>query len=91
MRTQACRGAIRFNESLNYQDCSELIKTLTNCKCRFRCAHGRISVKPLLYLHNDNHKEQTILEQNLYQIFFQNFPNIQIKLERKQSKLNGQN
>lgn len=92
MRTQACRGAIRFNEFLNYQECSELIKALTNCKCRFRCAHGRVSVKPLLYLQCNN--QQTTLASNLSKKFACNFPNIKFNYEQKWSnstrKSNGE-
>ena len=50
LQTKACRGAIRFGDSLKLSDCLKLIKSLSKCKSPFRCAHGRPLVAPLAYL-----------------------------------------
>ena len=50
LQTKACRGAIRFGDSLKLHDCQKLIRGLSECKSPFRCAHGRASVAPLAYL-----------------------------------------
>ena len=50
LQTKACRGAIRFGDSLKRRDCLKLINSLSKCKSPFRCAHGRSLVAPLAYL-----------------------------------------
>lgn len=52
LQMKACKGAIRFGDVLKLHDCLKLMKSLSNCKNCFRCAHGRSSVAPLIYLPN---------------------------------------
>lgn len=46
--SQACHGAIKFNDPLALVECQNLLKMLLKCKLPFQCAHGRPSVVPLL-------------------------------------------
>lgn len=50
LKTQACRGSIRFGEELSRSACSQMLNTLSHCQQSFRCAHGRVHVKPICYL-----------------------------------------
>jgi len=60
VKTQACRGAIRFGEPLNRLACAQMIHTLQECKQSFRCAHGRVLVKPVCFLPPHEEQKQTI-------------------------------
>ncbi|XP_048506794.1 DNA mismatch repair protein Mlh3-like isoform X2 [Athalia rosae] len=48
--TEACHGAIKFNEKMNVDQCTELVRLLMDTEAPSRCAHGRPSVIPLLEL-----------------------------------------
>ena len=50
LRTAACHGAIRFGDPLTRPACVALIQALARCRQSFRCAHGRLAVKPVIYL-----------------------------------------
>jgi DNA mismatch repair protein MLH3 len=50
IQSKSCHGAIRFGDALKLHDCRKLINSLSKCTSCFRCAHGRTSVAPLLYL-----------------------------------------
>ncbi|XP_064919980.1 DNA mismatch repair protein Mlh3 isoform X3 [Columba livia] len=45
--SQACHGAIKFNEHLTLEESCRLIKALSSCQLPFQCAHGRPSMMPL--------------------------------------------
>ncbi|KAM9381194.1 DNA mismatch repair protein Mlh3 [Phaethornis superciliosus] len=47
LASQACHGAIKFNEHLNLEESSRLIEALSSCQLPFQCAHGRPSMMPL--------------------------------------------
>ncbi|XP_056151814.1 DNA mismatch repair protein Mlh3 isoform X2 [Lampris incognitus] len=54
----ACHGAIKFNDSLSYNECCSLVGSLSSCQLPFQCAHGRPSIAPLVdILHLDNDPE----------------------------------
>ncbi|KAJ8396882.1 hypothetical protein AAFF_G00012050 [Aldrovandia affinis] len=61
LASQACHGAIKFNDSLNVEECNSLVGSLSTCQLPFQCAHGRPSMVPLAdLLHLDNgHQEST--------------------------------
>ncbi|XP_037097660.1 DNA mismatch repair protein Mlh3 [Syngnathus acus] len=44
----ACHGAIKFNDSLNRDECQSLVASLSSCQLPFQCAHGRPSIAPLV-------------------------------------------
>ncbi|XP_019712949.1 DNA mismatch repair protein Mlh3 isoform X1 [Hippocampus comes] len=44
----ACHGAIKFNDSLNQDECHSLVASLSSCQLPFQCAHGRPSIAPLV-------------------------------------------
>ena len=46
----ACKGAIKFNDSLSRSDAAALIRDLSHAKHPFSCAHGRPSMVPLFRL-----------------------------------------
>ena len=48
--TRACRGAIMFNDPLTLQECRALVARLGQCRWPFMCAHGRVSMRPLVEL-----------------------------------------
>ncbi|XP_008939388.1 PREDICTED: DNA mismatch repair protein Mlh3 [Merops nubicus] len=47
LASQACHGAIKFNECLTLEDSCRLIEALSSCQLPFQCAHGRPSMMPL--------------------------------------------
>ncbi|KFU86849.1 DNA mismatch repair protein Mlh3, partial [Chaetura pelagica] len=47
LASQACHGAIKFNEHLTLEESCKLIETLSSCHLPFQCAHGRPSMMPL--------------------------------------------
>ncbi|KAF2857515.1 hypothetical protein K470DRAFT_260734 [Piedraia hortae CBS 480.64] len=46
--SRACRSAIMFNDLLNKEECTALISRLARCDLPFVCAHGRVSVVPVV-------------------------------------------
>eukprot|EP00064_Thunnus_orientalis_P014806 superscaffoldBa00002634_g14853 len=54
----ACHGAIKFNDSLNRDECCSLVASLSSCQLPFQCAHGRPSIAPLVdILHLDTNQK----------------------------------
>ncbi|XP_029454278.1 LOW QUALITY PROTEIN: DNA mismatch repair protein Mlh3 [Rhinatrema bivittatum] len=47
LASQACRGAIKFNDRLSAEESCSLIEALSRCYLPFQCAHGRPSMLPL--------------------------------------------
>ncbi|XP_057588181.1 DNA mismatch repair protein Mlh3 isoform X3 [Hippopotamus amphibius kiboko] len=47
LASQACHGAIKFNDSLSFEESCRLIEALSCCQLPFQCAHGRPSMLPL--------------------------------------------
>ncbi|NXK50520.1 MLH3 protein, partial [Chauna torquata] len=47
LASQACHGAIKFNDSLTSEESCQLIEALSSCQLPFQCAHGRPSMMPL--------------------------------------------
>ncbi|XP_016064169.1 PREDICTED: DNA mismatch repair protein Mlh3 isoform X2 [Miniopterus natalensis] len=47
LASQACHGAIKFNDSLSLEESYRLIEALSWCQLPFQCAHGRPSMLPL--------------------------------------------
>uniref|UniRef100_A0A8D0L9R5 MutL homolog 3 n=1 Tax=Sphenodon punctatus TaxID=8508 RepID=A0A8D0L9R5_SPHPU len=47
LASQACHGAIKFNDSLTVEESCQLIEALSCCQLPFQCAHGRPSMLPL--------------------------------------------
>lgn len=50
LNSRACRSAIMFNDELSVEQCEELIRDLSKCAFPFMCAHGRVSMVPLVEL-----------------------------------------
>ncbi|KAI5818817.1 hypothetical protein BZA77DRAFT_277344 [Pyronema omphalodes] len=50
VNSRACRGAVMFNDPLSLEECRELVKRLAGCRWPFMCAHGRVSMRPLVEL-----------------------------------------
>ncbi|KAL7859330.1 hypothetical protein SRHO_G00144770 [Serrasalmus rhombeus] len=64
LASQACHGAIKFNDLLSKEECCSLVGSLASCQLPFQCAHGRPSIVPLVnLLHLDN--EQDLPKPNL--------------------------
>ncbi|KAM9294344.1 DNA mismatch repair protein Mlh3 [Gastrophryne carolinensis] len=47
LASQACHGAVKFNDPLSLEECRHLIGRLASCSLPFQCAHGRPSILPL--------------------------------------------
>ncbi|XP_015413540.1 PREDICTED: DNA mismatch repair protein Mlh3 isoform X4 [Myotis davidii] len=47
LASQACHGAIKFNDGLSLEESYRLIEALSWCQLPFQCAHGRPSMLPL--------------------------------------------
>ncbi|KAM6202658.1 DNA mismatch repair protein Mlh3 [Rhynchocyon petersi] len=47
LASQACHGAIKFNDGLSLEESHRLIEALSCCQLPFQCAHGRPSMLPL--------------------------------------------
>ncbi|CAE7203578.1 MLH3 [Symbiodinium natans] len=52
---KACRGAIKFGDSLSQVQIQALLRDLSSCKFPFQCAHGRPTVYPL-HMGSANHR-----------------------------------
>ncbi|XP_073795106.1 DNA mismatch repair protein Mlh3 isoform X6 [Danio rerio] len=64
LASQACHGAIKFNDVLNKEECCSLVSSLSSCRLPFQCAHGRPSIVPLADLHHLE-EQQDIPKPNL--------------------------
>uniref|UniRef100_A0A8C7E5X8 MutL homolog 3 n=1 Tax=Naja naja TaxID=35670 RepID=A0A8C7E5X8_NAJNA len=47
LASQACHGAIKFNDTLTFDESCHLMASLSCCQLPFQCAHGRPSMLPL--------------------------------------------
>ncbi|KAK4496123.1 hypothetical protein PRZ48_012102 [Zasmidium cellare] len=50
LHSRACRSAIMFNDVLSKEECELLLEKLAKCVFPFVCAHGRVSMVPVLEL-----------------------------------------
>lgn len=48
LNSRACRSAVMFNDELSVAQCQELLRDLSKCAFPFMCAHGRVSMVPLV-------------------------------------------
>ncbi|ERL90938.1 hypothetical protein D910_08280 [Dendroctonus ponderosae] len=48
---KACRGAIKFGDTLSRSQCGALLRDLERCQLPFQCAHGRPTLTPIATLH----------------------------------------
>ncbi|KAG8622816.1 hypothetical protein KVT40_009327 [Elsinoe batatas] len=53
LNSRACRSAVMFNDKLSMTECETLITDLAGCTFPFICAHGRVSMVPLLEIEDD--------------------------------------
>ncbi|XP_003472473.1 DNA mismatch repair protein Mlh3 isoform X2 [Cavia porcellus] len=58
LASQACHGAIKFNDHLSPEESYRLIEALSWCQLPFQCAHGRPSMLPLADLDHLEHEKQ---------------------------------
>ena len=54
LNSRACRSAIMFNDELSLEQCEALLRKLSGCAFPFTCAHGRVSMVPLVQLGDDD-------------------------------------
>ena len=50
LNSRACRSAVMFNDVLSVDQCQRLLRELSECIFPFMCAHGRVSMVPLVEL-----------------------------------------
>ncbi|KAG2182221.1 hypothetical protein INT43_007148 [Umbelopsis isabellina] len=48
LKSKACRNAIMFNDALSKNECQKLIDLMSECVYPFQCAHGRLSMVPMI-------------------------------------------
>ncbi|KAK4998975.1 DNA mismatch repair protein [Elasticomyces elasticus] len=48
INSRACRSAVMFNDELTRRQCEDLLSKLADCAFPFTCAHGRVSMVPLV-------------------------------------------
>ncbi|KAM4662689.1 DNA mismatch repair protein Mlh3 isoform 2-T2 [Discoglossus pictus] len=65
LASQACHGAVKFNDGLSLEECRHLVEALAGCQLPFQCAHGRPSVLPLADLCHLDMGEQVSSRPNL--------------------------
>ncbi|EFB27023.1 hypothetical protein PANDA_002680, partial [Ailuropoda melanoleuca] len=63
LASQACHGAIKFNDGLSPEESCRLIEALSWCQLPFQCAHGRPSMLPLADI--DHLEEEKQIKPNL--------------------------
>ncbi|XP_065796889.1 DNA mismatch repair protein Mlh3 isoform X8 [Muntiacus reevesi] len=59
LASQACHGAIKFNDGLSFEESCRLIEALSWCQLPFQCAHGRPSMLPLANIDHLEQEKQT--------------------------------
>jgi DNA mismatch repair protein MLH3 len=50
LNSRACRSAVMFNDVLSKAECEQLVEELGQCVFPFMCAHGRVSMVPVVEL-----------------------------------------
>ncbi|KAM4690967.1 DNA mismatch repair protein Mlh3-like isoform 2-T2 [Rhinophrynus dorsalis] len=65
LASQACHGAVKFNDPLSLEECRHLVQALSHCHLPFQCAHGRPSLLPLADLRHLEPEEQVSMKPNL--------------------------
>ncbi|KAK4823147.1 hypothetical protein QYF61_026349 [Mycteria americana] len=63
LASQACHGAIKFNERLTLEESCRLIEALSSCQLPFQCAHGRPSMMPLADIDHLQQEKQSKVEE----------------------------
>ena len=51
LASRACRSALKFGDKVSTEECAVLLEKLAGTNFPFQCAHGRVSVKPVLPLY----------------------------------------
>ncbi|XP_023367257.1 DNA mismatch repair protein Mlh3 [Otolemur garnettii] len=66
LASQACHGAIKFNDGLSREESCHLISALSWCQLPFQCAHGRPSMLPLADI--DHLEQEKQIKPNLVKL-----------------------
>ncbi|XP_077319766.1 DNA mismatch repair protein Mlh3 isoform X1 [Lithobates pipiens] len=65
LASQACHGAVKFNDPLSKDECRHLVRCLAQCSLPFQCAHGRPAILPLADLLHLQSEDQVSPKPNL--------------------------
>ncbi|XP_040188749.1 DNA mismatch repair protein Mlh3 isoform X2 [Rana temporaria] len=65
LASQACHGAVKFNDPLSMDECQHLVRCLAQCSLPFQCAHGRPAILPLADLLHLQSEDQVSPKPNL--------------------------
>ncbi|KAM5129705.1 DNA mismatch repair protein Mlh3 [Mantella aurantiaca] len=65
LASQACHGAVKFNDPLSVDECWHLMRCLAQCSLPFQCAHGRPAILPLADLLHLQPEDQDSPKPNL--------------------------
>ncbi|RMY71579.1 hypothetical protein D0863_05048 [Hortaea werneckii] len=58
LNSRACRSAIMFNDVLSAGECEQLMEELSRCAFPFMCAHGRVSMVPLMEMGGEGQRDE---------------------------------
>ncbi|KAI7272780.1 hypothetical protein KC345_g7048 [Hortaea werneckii] len=58
LNSRACRSAIMFNDMLSREECKKLMDELSRCALPFMCAHGRVSMVPLMEVSGEGVRDE---------------------------------
>ncbi|KAI6803011.1 hypothetical protein KC332_g9913 [Hortaea werneckii] len=58
LNSRACRSAIMFNDVLSHEECRKLLEELNRCAFPFMCAHGRVSMVPLMEVSGEGQRDE---------------------------------
>ncbi|RXM95555.1 DNA mismatch repair protein Mlh3 [Acipenser ruthenus] len=92
LASQACHGAIKFNDSLSMEECCRLIQSLSVCQLPFQCAHGRPSMLPLVDLDHLEMEKQVLdmaEKEELISVEYEIFGRVQGVFFRKYTQAEG--
>ncbi|KAK5189469.1 DNA mismatch repair protein [Exophiala xenobiotica] len=53
LKSRSCRTAIMFNDELSLEECTQLVRRLSQCTLPFQCAHGRPTLSVTVMIDED--------------------------------------
>jgi len=82
LASRACRGAVKFGDSLSAERCEQLLQQLGDCQLPFQCAHGRPSLSPIIDVRQLHRSSPNIPGGNKL-----NFQNLRMQCQQPDSSL----
>ncbi|XP_077179366.1 DNA mismatch repair protein Mlh3 isoform X2 [Paroedura picta] len=92
LASQACHGAIKFNDPMTFEESCQLMKALSCCQLPFQCAHGRPSMLPLAdtaHLQQESQPKPNLAKLRRMARAWQRFGKDRISLREHEPSLNA--